>query len=53
VTPFELGTATEQTARLREAADQFEAALRIAPEAAQAKDALARVRRRLIGSGRQ
>jgi hypothetical protein len=56
VTRFELGIATEQTGRLREAADQFEAAIRLAPEAAQAKDSLERVRGKLAGqpgSGRR
>ncbi|MES1257896.1 MAG: sulfatase-like hydrolase/transferase [Acidobacteriota bacterium] len=51
VTRFELGIATEQVGRLREAADQFEAAARLAPDAAQAKDALERVRRKLGGTG--
>ena len=44
VTRFELGIATEQAGRLREAADQFEAAVQLAPEAVQAKEALERVR---------
>jgi choline-sulfatase len=52
VTRYELGVATEAAGRLREAADQFEAALRIAPGAAQAKEAVERIHQKLITSGR-
>jgi choline-sulfatase len=47
VTRYELGIANEETGRLRQAADQFEVAARLAPGAAQAKEAVERVRRKL------
>lgn len=47
VTRYELGIANEEAGQLRQAADQFELAARLAPEAAQAKEALARVRGKL------
>jgi arylsulfatase A-like enzyme len=47
VTRYELGVAREGAGEYREAADQFEAACRIAPAAAQCREALARVRQKV------
>jgi len=47
VTRYELGIAEEDAGQLTEAAGQFETACRIAPGAAQCKDSLARVRRKI------
>jgi len=47
VTRYELGFASEQVNRLQEARDQYEAACKLAPEAGQSKEALARVRGKL------
>jgi arylsulfatase A-like enzyme len=47
VTRFELGIAEEGAGQYREAADQFEAACRIAPGAARCKEALERVRQKV------
>jgi arylsulfatase A-like enzyme len=50
VTRFESGVAYEGLNRLREASDQFEIAVRLAPAAARAKEALDRVRAKLTPS---
>jgi choline-sulfatase len=49
ITRYELGIANEQTGQLRTAADQFETALRLAPSAAQAKEAVERIKQKLSG----
>ncbi len=52
VTRYELGIANEQAGLPLQAADQFELAARLAPEAAQAREALARVRGKRTSGGR-
>jgi tetratricopeptide (TPR) repeat protein len=44
ITRYESGIANEAMGHLREAADQFDAALRIAPNSTQAKEAVQRFR---------